>query len=179
MSIHSQYDIWIKALKHTQIIRSRIKSLQTDEDTPMPYIFLAESSINKGDTVVRKGDVKIEKPSLILPPNIPKFEGFDFESNEQSLPDSIANFFLVRGISLPSYQYNNQTNELDVFEGRLIKAVAYYRDELQRHENVNTGLIVGPEDCWQFSVLLYNCTQVVKNAGQDIQRLLDEFREQA
>jgi hypothetical protein len=173
------YDAWIKALKHTQIICSRVKSLSVDRDTVMPYIFLSESGINHGDTVVRKGEVSIQKPSLILPPNIPQFEGFDFDGEDgmKSLPTSIANFFLVRGVSIPSYHYNNKTNALDVFEGRLSKAIAYYRDELRRQENVSTGLVVGPDDCWQFSVLLYNCAQVVKNADYDIQRLIDEFQD--
>ena len=173
------YDKWIKALKHTQIIRSRVSSLRTDSDTMMPYIFLAESAINSGDTVVRKGEVKIERPSLVLPPNMPQMNGFDFEEAVSALPDSITNFFLVRGISIPSYHYNNTTIEIDVFEGRLTKAVAFHRDELSRHENVTTGLVVGPEDCWQFSILLYNCSQVIKNADRDIQRLLDEFRRDA
>lgn len=171
------YDQWIKTLKHTEIIRSRVKSLSINDETPMPYIFLAESGINHGDTVVRRGEVSIQKPSLLLPPNMPQFDGFEFEENRQTLPDSITNFFLVRGVSLPSYHYNNNTSKIDVFEGRLTKAIAYYKDDLQRRENVHTGLIAGPEDCWQFSVLLYNCTQVAKNAGQDIRRMIDEFRD--
>lgn len=172
------YGLWLKALKHTQIIRARVSSLRVDEDTPMPYIFLGESTVNAGDTVVRKGEVSIQRPSLILPPNIPQLEGYDWEDGEElkDLPNSITNFFLVRGIALPSYRYNNKTSEMDIFEGRLSKAIAHYRDELQRAENVHTGLVIGPEDCWQFSVLLYNCAQVVKNADHDIQRLLDEFR---
>lgn len=172
------YDSWIKALRQTQIIRSRVKSLRVDADTAMPYIFLAESGVNPGDTVVRKGEVSIQRPSLVLPPNIPQFDGFDFGNGEMKhLPTSISNFFLIRGISIPSYHYNNKTHVLDVFEGRLTKAVAYYRDELQRQENVNTGLVVGPEECWQFSVLLYNCAQVMKNADRDIQKILEEFQD--
>ncbi|MEW5894965.1 MAG: hypothetical protein AB1650_04315 [Candidatus Omnitrophota bacterium] len=169
------YDKWIEALKNTQIIRPRVSSLHFDTDTPMPYVFLGESSVNHGDTVVRKGEVSIRKPSLILPANMPQLEGFEFEGGG-SLPDSIANFFIVRGISIPSYHYNNKTVQIDVFEGRLSKAIAFYRDELQRTEDVTAGLVAGPEDCWQFSILLYNCSQVVKNADRDIQRLLDEFR---
>ena len=178
----NHYDAWIQALKHTQIIRSRVRALQTREDTPMPYIFLAESRVNIGDTVVRWGEVMIQRPSLILPPNVPQFDGFEFggsesEDDEKGLPTSIANFFLVRGITIPSYHYNNKTSSLDVFEGRLTKAIAYYRDKLQQEENVRTGLVIGPEECWQFSVLLYNCTQVVKNADHDIERLMKEFRD--
>jgi len=171
------YELWMRTLKQTRIIRSRVKSLRTDDDTPMPYIFLAESRMNRGDTVVRRGEVKIQKPSLILPPNMPQFNGFDFEDQTQAFPDSIANFFLVRGISIPSYHYNNTTCRLDVFEGGLERAVAHYQDELARQENVRTGLLSGPEECWPLSILLYNCTQVVKNAGQDIRRLLDDLRE--
>jgi len=170
------YDAWIKALKNTEIIRSRIKSLLTDADTEMPYVFLAESTINPGDTVVRLGEVVIQKPSLVLPPNVPQFKGFDFEEDMEGDEDSIVNFFLVRGISIPSYQYKNNTQVLDVFEGRLSRAIAYYKDKLQREENVRTGLIIGLEESWQFSILLYNCSQVIKNADYDIQKLLNDLR---
>ena len=69
------YDAWTRALKSTDIIRSRVSALQTFNETRVPYIFLAPSSVNDGDTVVRKGEIVVEKPSLILPPNIPQLEG--------------------------------------------------------------------------------------------------------
>ena len=72
------YENWEKALKKTEIIRPRIQSMMTFSETSMPYILLSESSINMGDTVVRKGEVVVERPTLILPPNIPQFEGFEF-----------------------------------------------------------------------------------------------------
>ena len=53
--------IWSKALKQTEVIRSRIEDLQTFETTPLPYVFLAESSLNAGDTVVRMGQVLVER----------------------------------------------------------------------------------------------------------------------
>ncbi len=174
------YDAWMKALKNTEIIRSRVTVLRNDADTAMPYIFLAESTINRGDTVVRKGEVVIQKPSLVLPPNLPRFEGFDLEAGHDAGQDegeeAIVNFFLVRGISIPSYRYNNKTHVLDVFEGRLTKAIAFYKDELLRQENVRTGLIIGLEECWQMSVLLYNCSQVVKNADYDIRHLINAYK---
>ncbi len=172
----NMYDAWVKALKNTEIVRSRIKSLLTDSDTVMPYVFLAESTINPGDTVVRKGEVVIQKPSLVLPPNVPRFQGFNFEEELEGDEESIVNFLLIRGISIPSYQYNNKTQSLDVFEGRLSKAIAHYKDILQQEENVRTGLIIGLEESWQFSILLYNCSQVIKNADYDIQKLLNDFR---
>ncbi len=167
---------WEKALKNTEVIRSRVQSLMTFEDTLVPYVLLSESSINVGDTVVRKGQIMVERPSLILPPNIPQFEGFDFEREKQPVDEnSVVNFLFVRGINMPSMRYNNQTSSLEVYEGKLSEAIKHYNEELQREENVRVGLIVGPEDCWQFSLLIYTCSQIVRNADTDIRKLLDEY----
>ncbi len=171
------YAAWSRALKNTEIIRPRAKALMTFADTTVPYILLSESSINVGDTVVRKGEVVVQKPSLILPPSIPQFEGFEFNDKKQSLDEnSIVNFLLVRGVHLPSFKYNNTTHTLDVHEGSLNKAVSLYKEKLQWKENVHTGLVVGPEDCWQFSVLIYICSQIIKNTDVDIRNLFKDHK---
>lgn len=167
---------WEKALEKTEVIRPRVQELLTFSHTDLPYIFLSESSINVGDTVVRKGSVLVEKPSLILPIGLPQFEGFDFEKEPDINKDTVTDFLLVRGVKFPSLKYNNKTYSLDIFEGRLSKAIDEYRDRLEREEDVLTGLIIGPEDCWQFSLLIFVCTQVIKSADGDIKRLLDEFK---
>ncbi len=77
-------DAWGKALKETEIIRARIMGLQTFDQTHVPYLLLSASSINPGDTVVRSGEVLVDRPSLILPPHIPQFEGFSFDELEGS-----------------------------------------------------------------------------------------------
>lgn len=166
-------EIWEKALAKTEIIRPRVQHLKTFSSTELPYIFLAESSVNQGDTVVRKGNVMVEKPSIILPPDLPQFEGFEFEKEMHLGKDILTNFFLVRGIRFPSFKYNNQTSLIDIHEGRLKKAVEFYSNQLQKEENVDRGLVVGPEDCWQFSILIFISAQIVKSAPNDIRRLLD------
>lgn len=172
----NSYDAWGKALRETEIIRSRVQSLKTFEDTVVPYVFLAESSVNPGDTVKRSGEVVVEKPALILPPHIPQFDGFDFAGESGIDENSVVNFLLVRGINMPSLRYSNTTSDLSIFEGGLDQAVKFNLNHLQQRENVHTGLITGPEDCWQFSILIYICSQVVRNVGADIQRLLAEYR---
>ena len=164
-----------KALKETDIIRSRVLSLQTFADTHVPYIFLSVSSINPGDTVVRQGEVLVEKPSLILPPNIPQFEGFDLDDEPVLDSDAMINLLLVRGVSLPSMKYNNKTSSLDIFEGKLDEAIKHYNDHLQSHENTSTGLVVGPQDVWPFSLLVFVCGQIAKNSSNDIRKLLDHW----
>ena len=69
MDIHKS---WEKALKRTEIIRPRVQPLHAFESTHLPYIFLGESSVNTGDSVVRKGEVLVEKPALVLPPSTPQ-----------------------------------------------------------------------------------------------------------
>ncbi len=169
-------DSWEKAVTHTSIVRPRVQGLSASSDTALPYIFLAESSLNAGDTVVRKGEVLVEKPALILPSHIPQFEGFDFEQALHVNEDTVVNFLLVRGVQFPSLKYNNRTHSLDVYEGALSRAIDYYSDMLQRSEDVHTGLVAGPEDCWQFSVLVFICSLVVRSADGDIKKLLEELR---
>ncbi len=173
------YEAWHKALQHTEIIRTRVQSLLTFQDTHVPYILLSESSINHGDTVVRNGQVVVEKPSLILPPHIPQLKGFEFEENFSGIEEGFLNFLLVRGISLPSLKYNNTTYSLDIFEGKLSDAIKHHQELLQRQENVTTGLLACPEDCWQFSVLIFICAQITKNANTDIRKLLDEYKKRS
>ena len=170
------YDAWTKALKNTEIIRSRVSALQTYHETRVPYIFLAASSVNEGDTVVRKGDIVVEKPSLILPPNLPQLEGFEFDPKFGADVNSMFQFLLVRGVSLPSFKYNNTTHTLDIFEGNIDEAIKNFHKELLETENVTTGLLVGPEDVWQFSILIFICSQIARNTEMDLRRLMDDFK---
>ncbi len=166
---------WERALKETEIIRGRVSLLHTFDDTRVPYVFVAPSLINEGDTVVRKGEVVVQKPSLILPPNIPRFEGFEFDQAEGADPGSVINFLLVRGINVPSMKYNNKTFSLDVFEGGVDKAVSFFANQLEREEDVACGLVAGHEEIWQFSVLIFICSQIARNSNVDIRRLMDEY----
>ena len=166
---------WERALKYTEIIRPRVKPLDTFKTTQLPYVFLAESSVNPGDCVVRKGEVLVEKPSIMLPPDSPQLDGFDFKDALEFQQDMIINFLLVRGIGFPSLKYNNKTYSLDIFEGRLSKAIEKYTHELQKEENVTSGLIIGPEDSWQFSVLIFVGTQIFRSADNDIKSLMNKW----
>ena len=167
-------EAWHKALKETEIIRTRIQGLMTTGRTFVPYIFLCESSVNVGDTLVRKGEVVVEKPSLLIPPHNPQFKGFDFKEEIGIDENSMVNFLLVRGISIPSLRYDNKTNSLDVFEGRLSSAIKHFQSQLAQKENVKTGLIAGPEDVWQFSLLIFICSQIARNVETDIRKLLGD-----
>ncbi|MFH1783267.1 MAG: hypothetical protein ABH848_06605 [Candidatus Omnitrophota bacterium] len=167
-------DIWENALKNTRIVRSRAQELSTFSDTELPYIFLSEAVVNKGDTIVRTGKINVEKPAIILPSNLPQFDGFDFDKELGLGHDTFTNFLIVRGIAFPSMKYNNRTSSLEIFEGHIDKAISHHLDLLERKEDVYSGLVVGPESCWQFSVVLFVCMQVARSGNNDIRRILEQ-----
>ncbi len=166
---------WDRAVRETQILRPRLRTLLVFENTDLSYISLAKSIVNIGDTVVRKGKVVAHKPTIVLPRNFPQFEGFDFEDDEVD-ENEVGRLLLMRGVSFPTLKYSNETHTIDVFEGSLDKAIAHFSRQLERREDVHRGLMVGPEDCWQFSVLIYAGTLALKSAPTDIERLFDYFR---
>jgi hypothetical protein len=167
---------WEKALKNTEILRSRVSHLLSVEETCLPYIFLAESRVNIGDTVVRKGDVLVHKPLIFLPRYHPQFEGFDFKKDFGIDDDAMTTFLLMRGVQFPSLKYDHKLHSLDVYEGPLKKAVKEYKDQLEKKEDIHTGLIVGIEDLWQFSILVYVGALVIRSAPQDVKRFLDDLK---
>ncbi len=167
-------ELWDKALKQTEVVRGRLQDLSTFEATALPYIFLTESSLNAGDTVVRKGQVLVERPSLILPS--PQFQGFEFEEGLKFGEDAVLNFLLVRGVRFPSLRYRHEFSSLDLREGSLQQAIDHFHDQLKHAEDVHTGLVVGPEDAWQFSVLILVGSLVIRSSEGDFKRLLEEWR---
>jgi hypothetical protein len=169
-------EIWEKAIAKTEIVRFQVKGLLTFSATELSYIFLAESALNIGDTVVRKGKIIVEKPMILLPGGLPTFSGFDFEHGLNISEDSLTNFLLVRGVRFPSLKYNNETSSLDIFEGSLKQAIKHYANILEKKEDVSTGLILGPEDSWQFSLLIFIAATVSRSADGDIRRILEDFR---
>ena len=163
---------WDRAIKETEIVRSRVLPLSNVQATRLPYRFLAESSLNQGDTVVRTGQVLVTKPWIALPGHSPHLEGFSMDEREPVDPDFLVNFLLVRGISFPSLRYRHELSTLELREGSLAEAVAHYRRQLEEREDVACGLLIGPEDLWQWSVLLFVATLIGRSAGDDLRRLL-------
>jgi hypothetical protein len=168
--------LWDHARKQTEIIRMQLRDLPTFESTVVPYVFLAESSLNVGDTVRRRGHVVIERPSIVLPQFSPQFEGFEFEPVPGLTPEMVSTFLLVRGIHFPSLRYRHQLSTLDVMETSLAEAIRRQADQLQRAEDTRTGLVIGPEEAWTFSVLLLVGALVIRSAEGDLRRLLEQWR---
>jgi hypothetical protein len=169
-------ELWTKALKNTEIVRPRVQPISSTADTRLPYIFLAPSEVNSGDTVVRQGEVILTKPSLILPRMFAHLEGFDLEKDLQYGPDTVINFMLLRGVQLPNLKVANSTVQVDVHEGRLEGARSVHAERLHRIEDTATTLLVGTPEAWQFSILIFVALQAQRSADRDVQAILDEWK---
>jgi len=169
-------DLWEESLKQTEIVRLPIKRLLTFGSTQFEYIFLAPSLVNKGDTVVRKGKMDVDKPALILPKEGPAFEGFDSADASGIHDDQMRSFFYMRGISFPNFTYKNESYELDLFEGSLAKAEKAYTEQVRAHEKISTGIVIGKDTSWQFSLLLMGCSMIDAHIDTDLRAILNRIR---
>lgn len=167
-------ELWQRALKETRIFRKRIASLDTFDQSALPYILVCDD--RRTHTVVRRGHVVISKPALMVPDHHPMFEGFDFESMQVG-ENTISTMLYVRGIHLPTVNVKNlQTQSL--YDGDPADAVAQYGSQLQRDEDVKTGLIGSDEAFWPLSLLFYTSTLIAKNIPKDLERMIQKIRDE-
>jgi hypothetical protein len=169
-------DLWDEALKFTEIVRLPIKRLLTFGSTQFEYIFLAPSLVNKGDTVIRRGKMDVDKPALILPQGGPNFTGFNSSEDSGIQDDALRSFFYLRGISFPSFTYTNESYELDIMEGSLAKAEKQCIDHVRAEEKISTGIVIGKDTSWQFSLLLMGCSMIDAHIDSDLREILKRIR---
>ncbi|MFN3551341.1 MAG: hypothetical protein ACK4WJ_06005 [Endomicrobiia bacterium] len=166
---------WEEAVKKTKIIRSKYGKLETFKKTIVPYVLINKSVINKNTTVVREGKVEVSPVMIHLPKGNFEFYGFDFKKTTDYSDDLIKSFLLIRGIQLPSMKYSNTEIKLDVFDKPVEEVVEEYKNLLSRKEDIETGIILGIPDIWQFSLIIYLSSLVVKSVDNDIKNILDLF----
>jgi hypothetical protein len=70
-------------------------------------------------------------------------------------------------------------------DGYLLYDIAFNEEEgagvwesiaWEREEDVITGLMAGNEETWQFSVLIFICSQIARNTELDLRRLMEDYR---
>lgn len=167
--------MWQEAVKTTRIRRKRLASLETFEQTRLPYIMISENPRMSSHANVRQGHVEVAKPRLILPEYHPQFEGFSFDQL-QADENSVQTLMYIRGMRLPSLKLKN-VQDHQLYDGTVDDAISQYGRDLARAEDVETGLITGKEGVWPFALLFYISLLIVKNLPKDIERLMEEFRE--
>jgi len=166
---------WNEAIKKTKIIRTRYAKLNTFNKTILPYVLINRSTINKGMTVIREGKVEVLPAMIHLPDGSPIFDGFNFFDTTEYSDETIKTFLLVRGIKLPSLKYSNDETKLDLSEKTVDEVVKDYQELLARKEDLDTGIILGIPEVWQFSLLIYILSNITKSLNNDIKNIFDNL----
>jgi hypothetical protein len=169
-------EAWEKASTETEMIRCRRSLLSSCRTEELSYVFLSESEVNVGDTLVRKGKVLIHKPSIILPHHCPQLEGFGFDKDHGVNNEMVKTFLLIRGVTLPSFEFTNEIAGMDLYEGSLDYAIEHYLDEFEKAEDIDTSLVSGPGEYYQFSVLVFIAAMVGRSASSDLDKLMKDLR---
>jgi len=168
---------WKEALRKTKIIRARYGKLNTFKKTVLPYVVVSRSAVSKKTTVIREGKVGVSRATVHRPDGAPIFSGFDFYSTTRYKDDTIKTFLLVRGVKLPSLRYSNYPVDLKTTEKDVQTVIKEYQELFLRKEDIETGLIIGIPDVWQFSLLIYIAYLIAKSVDSDLKNLLDELGE--
>ena len=161
----------------TEVIREYEKMLYTFGDMTLPYIFVAEHRGYPDRTLVRKGIVYIQKPSIVLPGRSqgPEFKD-GFEHSDALPPDAI---YIMRSMGLPYSQITNKQLAKDEIEyGRLQAVIDQFSDKLTEHEDTDTGLIKGLMAGADISLMRYALGLMLKSAPENVRQFFDHFRRQ-
>lgn len=158
------------ALEHSVIHRTRKADLFTFGTTKLPYIFIAESSINPGDIIIRKGEIATEKPTIMMGDSFPSFEGFDGDYTGQEQEMSI---LFGRTFHFPNMRYQNKSATLEVVSGELQKTIDEEQHQLDAEGNYRTAVISGPEDCWAFSLIIYASEMTQRSAKGNLKDIFE------
>lgn len=166
---------WKEALKKTKIVRSRYAKLNTFSKTVLPYILVSKSLVNVNSTVVREGKVEVSPVMIHLPDGSPIFNGFNFFETTEYSEEVVKTFLLIRGIKLPSLKYSNEEVKLDVIEKGVEEVVKEYQQKLACREDLETAIIVGLGDVWQFSLLVYILSNIARSAESDVRNIFSSL----
>lgn len=159
-------DKFEKAWRKTRILRPVERKLFTFGDTRLPYFLVAESLVNKGDTVVREGEVVVQRPIIFTPrPGHPLFEGFG-EKEEKA-----AGLIIQRLMYIPPYKYKNESHRLYVASEPLDEVVARFNQRLDREENRQTAIIQAIADMWEVAVMRFAAERMIKSIPSNLREL--------
>ncbi|OQB47607.1 MAG: hypothetical protein BWY02_02064 [bacterium ADurb.Bin157] len=161
----------------TEVIREYQQILYTFGDMRLPYVFVAEHHSYSDRTVVRRGVLYIQKPSILLPGhhNGPEFkEGFEHLHN---LPQDAA--FIMRSMGLPYSAINNkQTAHEELEYGRLQAVIDKLNNRLAQHDDTGTGVIKGIINGADISLMRYSIGLMIKSAPENLKQFFDHMRRQ-
>jgi hypothetical protein len=166
-------DRWLRAKDGTKLHRTRQTDLFTFGTTALPYVFIASSAINTGDSMLRRGELKTEKPAIIWgggeSSDSSRFHGFEDEGQD----DNADRVLFARAFRFPNLQVNNQGMELEVVSREMTQLSDELMTELEANGDRRTAVIEGPEDLWGLSLLIYAAEMTQRSAPGNLRDITE------
>ena len=145
------------AISHTVVLRPPKQTLSTFGTTNIYYYLLTEPSYKElvegeGETVVREGRVRAEKPKVVTPYYLANVEGFS--EHAKLYLDMIAREYgpYTRGLF---YGYKNEPKELNIVSSDMDSVVRKLADKIDMEGDRLATIIKGVDELWDVSLLKF------------------------
>jgi hypothetical protein len=145
------------AISHTMVLRPPKQTLSTFGTTNIYYYLLTEPSYKElvegeGETVVREGRVRAEKPKVVTPYYLANVEGFS--EHAKLYLDMIAREYgpYTRGLF---YGYKNEPKELNIVSSDMDSVVRKLADKIDMEGDQLATIIKGVDELWDVSLLKF------------------------
>ena len=145
------------AISHTVVLRPPKQTLSTFGTTNIYYYLLTEPLYKElvegeGETVVREGRVRAEKPKVVTPYYLANVEGFS--EHAKLYLDMIAREYgpYTRGLF---YGYKNEPKELNIVSSDMDSVVRKLADKIDMEGDQLATIIKGVDELWDVSLLKF------------------------
>ena len=151
-----------------RIVRPVHYSLFTFGDSVLPY-YLVCSAAKPGDAVsLRRGEVRIARPTILTPDNMhPQFRNF-FESQGDM---EMVEFMLARTAAFSHLQFDNQSAPARNVTDSVEETVARLNRQLDLEEEDRVAVLTAPPQLAGIAVLRYATERVMQSAADNVQEL--------
>ena len=163
------------AVRQTEIIRAPRKNLYTFGTTNIYYYLVTEPAYSEllpdvTETVVREGRVIAERPKIVTPYYLSRFEGFSAEARQyfDALAREIGPAF--HGLF---YTYKNEPKEMNILSENLPSVVEKLNERIDARNDPLSAIIRGEDDLWDVSLMKF-LFEVTRNSAPHNMRQLEK-----
>ena len=154
-----------------QIVRSTNFRLFTFGETKLPY-YVVEHPESAGKLAsLRKGMIRITRPSIITPDNFaPEFHHF-FDDSEG---DGFAQFLMQRSAAFKHLRFDNAGSTSQPVSDSVEEIVNRLTKELDKEEDEETGILTAPHDHGWMALMRYATERVIESTPENVQELREK-----
>ncbi len=143
--------------RHTEILRLPKQTLATFGMTNISYYLVTEPVYSEPEkdvteTVVREGRVVAERPRIVTPHYLSRFEGFSPDAKRYF--NALLNKY---GPNAPGlfYSYRNEPKGLTIVDGSITAVVDKINAEIDKRGDPLVAIIKGEDEFWDVSLLKF------------------------